>query len=118
TGGNTFALSFGATTLTGDPIFNPTTANLTLGALNDGGTARTITKSGAGILTLSSAATSLIDGTLVNITAGTLNSNNSTALGSLANVTVSNGATFSVGANQTVGALNAAGTGATNFNAT
>src|SRR5439155_372993 len=53
----------------------------------------------------------------VNVTGGTLNPNAGSALGSLANVTVSNGATFSVGASQTVGALNAAGTGATNLNA-
>jgi fibronectin-binding autotransporter adhesin len=117
TGGNSYALSFGATTLTGNATFNPTTANLTLGALNDGGVARTITKSGTGALTLGTNAISLVDGTAVNITGGTLNSNTASALGSLANVTVSTGATFNVGTSQTIGGLNSSGTGSTTLGA-
>ncbi len=59
-------------------------------------------------MTLGTAATSLVDGTAVNVTGGTLNSNNGAALGSLAKVTLSTGATLGVGASQTLGALNGA----------
>ena len=111
-----YGLTFGATTLTGNATFDVAkngTANgtLTLGAVNDGGLATTITKSGTGVMTLGTNATSLVNGTAVNITAGTLNSNTASSLGSLANVTLSTGATLGVGASQTVGALN--GTGGT-----
>lgn len=111
-----YGITFGATTLSGNSTFDVTNNGsgvgaLTLGAIADGGGARTITKSGTGELTLGSAATSLITGTAVNITGGTLNSNNATALGTLANVTLSSGATLSLGASQTLGALN--GTGGT-----
>ncbi|MDZ4782669.1 MAG: autotransporter-associated beta strand repeat-containing protein [Planctomycetia bacterium] len=114
-GGNvtsgTAGLIFGATTFSGDATFN--IANpvgggatlLTLGALNDGGAARTITKSGLATMTLATAATSIVDGTRFNISAGTLNSNNATALGTLATVDVADGALFNVGATQTIGAL-------------
>lgn len=109
----TAGLTFGATTVTGNATFNVVNGTqpvvLTLGALNDAATPRTITKSGNGTLTLGSAATSLVDGTAVNVTAGTLNSNHATALGALANVTLASGATFGVGAAQTVGALNSSG---------
>ena len=102
-------LSLGATSLSGNPTFAPATGvNVTLGALADGGgTARTITiaGSGTGAITLGTAASSLINGTVVNITGGALNSNNATALGSLAAVNVASGATFTVGASQTVGSL-------------
>jgi fibronectin-binding autotransporter adhesin len=104
----TGGITFGSTTLSGNTVFN-TGANslLTLGALGDGGVARTITKSGTGSLTLNSAATGLIDATTVNVTAGTLTSSNATALGTLANITVSSGATFALGATgQTLGAFN------------
>ncbi len=119
----TSGLTFGATTVTGNATFDvingsTATTTLTLGALTDSGTARTLTKTGNGTLTLGSAATSLVNGTAVNITAGTLNSNNATALGSLANVTVSgSGATFGLGASQTVGALNGAGSGTVSLGA-
>jgi len=106
----TGGITFGATTLTGNSTFNVgSNALLTLGALNDGGAARTLTKSGNGTLTLGAAATSLVNGTAINITAGTLNSNNATALGSLSNVTLSSGATLGLGASQTLGGLNGAG---------
>ncbi len=111
----TAGVTFGATTLTGNSTFNvvnggAATTNLTLGALNGGGAARTLTKTGDGTLTLGTAATSLVNGTAINVTAGTLQSTHATALGTLANVTLSSGATFGVGASQTLGALN--GTGA------
>lgn len=109
----TAGLTFGNTTVTGNATFNVVNGTqpvvLTLGALNDAAAPRTITKSGDGTLTLGTAATSLVNGTAVNITGGTLNSNNATALGTVANVTVSSGATFGVGAAQTVGALNGSG---------
>jgi fibronectin-binding autotransporter adhesin len=103
----TAGLTFGATTLTGAAIFDTATSTLlTLGAFNDGGTtARTIAKNGAGTLTLGTAATSLVNGTVVDINAGTLNSNNATALGALATVDIADGATFGIGATQTIGAL-------------
>lgn len=114
TSGN-MGMTFGATTLSGSPSFVVTnnglgaTTVLTLGALNDGGAARTFTKQGNGTMTLATAAVSLVNGTDVNIEGGRLNSNNATALGGLADVTVSSGATFGVGASQTLGALNGAG---------
>ena len=113
----TGSLTFGATTFTGDAVFTLNNTNgtavgvTTLGALNDGGTARTITKNGAGTLTLATAATSLVTGTVVALNAGRLNSNQAAALGALATVNLSSGATLGVGANQTFGALN--GTGGT-----
>jgi fibronectin-binding autotransporter adhesin len=116
-----FNLTLGATTLNGAATF--TVANngagagqLTLGALNDGGTARTITKSGAGILNLSAAATSLVNGTQVNVTAGTLRVTNATALGTLAGVDLAASTSFSLGANQTVAALTGTGGAALNGN--
>jgi autotransporter-associated beta strand protein len=114
-----YGLTFGATTLSGTNTFavanNGTgTGTLTLGALNDGGTAATITKTGAGALTLAAAATSLVNGTTVNVNTGTLNANAAGALGTLAAVNVAAGATVNLGAAQTFGALN--GAGAVNLN--
>ena len=101
-------ITLGATTLTGNASFAPAASTtLVLGALNDGTVARTIGVTGAGTLQLGSNASSLVDGTIVNITTGTLKSNNTSALGSLAVVNVTG--TFSLGASQTVGALNGAG---------
>jgi autotransporter-associated beta strand protein len=103
-------LTFGATTMTGNPVFDTAASTLlTLGSLNDGGTARTITKQDSGTLTLNTAATSLVSGTVINITGGTANSNNNLALGTLANVGVANGAVFNIGASQTIGALSDTG---------
>lgn len=108
-------LIFGATTLTGNPVFDTTNANITVGALADGGTARTITKQGANTLTLSTAASSLVDGTSVLITGGTLNSNVAAALGTLAAVNVSSGATLGIVVSQQIGSL--AGAGSVNITA-
>ncbi len=105
------ALTLGATTLSGNPTFDVAAGTaLALGALDDGGTPRTITKSSAGSLTLASPAASLVSGTQVNITAGTLNSNHATALGTLAAVDVSGGASLNLGASQQIGALTNVGT--------
>jgi autotransporter-associated beta strand protein len=84
--------------------------SLVLGSLQDGGSARTITKTGAGALTLAASAASLVHGTQVNVAAGTLNSNHATALGTLAQVNVASGATLAVGASQTLGSLTGRGT--------
>jgi autotransporter-associated beta strand protein len=114
-----YGLTFGATTLNGNPTFtvnnNGTgTGTLTLGALNDGGTtASTITKAGAGTLTLGTAATSLVAGTQVNVTGGTLNLNIVNAIGTLAQLTTSGGTTVNVNAGTTVAGL--AGAGALNL---
>ncbi|MBC7368764.1 MAG: autotransporter-associated beta strand repeat-containing protein [Undibacterium sp.] len=114
---NTRSLTFGATTFTGDAFFTLNTTNgtavgvTTLGALNDSGTARTITKNGAGTLTPATAATSLVTGTTITLNAGRLKSNQTTALGVLATVNLCPGVTLGVGASQTFGALN--GTGGT-----
>ncbi len=90
---------------------SPNSSNLlTLGALSDGGVARTITKAGTGTLTLGTAATGLVDGTNFNLTSGTLNSNNVTALGGLSLVNVADNTTLGIGASQTFGALTNTGT--------
>ncbi|EDY17462.1 autotransporter-associated beta strand repeat protein [Chthoniobacter flavus Ellin428] len=116
-GSGTPVVNFGATTLTGSPTFAPAASTIvTLGALNDSGTAQAITANGAGTVQLTAAATSLVDGTAVNITNGTLASNNATALGNLAAVTVTSPGAFSVGASQTIGLLAGAGTTSLNGN--
>lgn len=110
TGSGIGAVTFGATTLSGNPTLAiGTNATLTLGALADGATARTLTKSGAGNLTLGTAASSLVDGTALDLAAGRLNLNHATALGSLANITLSTGTTLALGASPTFGALNGSG---------
>jgi autotransporter-associated beta strand protein len=103
-------VTFGATTLTGNPTFTPAGGvTLTLGALADGGTARTLTKSGAGALTLGSAASSFVAGSAVNVAAGTLNLTAAGAIGTGSAVTLSPGATLNTTADLTVRSL--AGTG-------
>ncbi len=116
-----YNLTLGATTLNGNATFNVANngtgvGNLTLGALNDGGTARTITKTGAGNVVLPAPAASLVDGTAVNVNTGTVRVTDPLALGTLANVTVASGANLSLGTRQTVGALNGAGNVALNGN--
>jgi autotransporter-associated beta strand protein len=107
----TAGLTFGTTTVTGNPAFTAATGSLlTLGALNDGGTPSTLAFNGAGVTTLATAATSLVNGTQVNISGnGTLNSDNATALGTLAAVDVASGSTLGVGTSQTLGALTDSG---------
>ncbi|HET6574617.1 MAG TPA: autotransporter-associated beta strand repeat-containing protein, partial [Fimbriiglobus sp.] len=114
-----YNLTLGATTLAGPATFNVSNngtgaGTLTLGALADGGTGRTIAKDGAGILTLAGAAASLVDGTAVNVNTGTLRVTDAAALGNLAAVTLAASTNFSLGANQTVGSL--AGTGGVSLN--
>jgi fibronectin-binding autotransporter adhesin len=121
-------IAFGATTLLGSPTFDvqsPATATsgtttLTLGALNDLGVARTINFVNTGaattnsVVTLTTAMTSLIDGTIVNLNNGTnagvaLNLNIAAALGTLAQVSVNGNSVLSLGAAQTIGSLSGTG---------
>ncbi|QDU31369.1 Hemolysin, chromosomal [Anatilimnocola aggregata] len=89
---------------------------LQLGGLNDSGIPTTLVKQGLGDLVLSSPATSLVSGTAVDIEAGTLHSNNATALGAFADFEIDGGAFFHVGASQTIGALAGAGSATLNGN--
>jgi autotransporter-associated beta strand protein len=85
---NVYSLTLGATTFTGNSTLNVANVNgtavgsLTLGALNDGAVARTLTKSGGGTLQLNSAATSIVAGTILTNTAGIVQIGNNTAFGS------------------------------------
>ena len=120
TGGSTgtnaaYTLTTGAVTVSGNPTFDVAkngsgTGTLVLGSLDGAGTARTITIQDNGAVTLGSAASSLIDGSTVNVNGGTLNLNAAGALGSLVNVTMSDSASVNLGANQTLGALNSSST--------
>ncbi len=113
TSGGGATLILGAATLSGNPIFSPATGvTVALGALNDGSAPgnpmpRTITVNGTttGTVVLGTAATSLVAGTIFAVQSGVLGSTNATALGSVAIVNVNDGATFSVGASQTIAAL-------------
>lgn len=108
----------------GNPIFDvqSTTfanATLTLGALTDQAIApRIITfqnsGTGASSVILATTASSLVDGTQINLagTGGaiTLNLNNATAIGTLAQVTMAAGNTLVLGSSQTINSLNGDGT--------
>lgn len=127
---SSIGLTLGTTTIggtmlaPGNPIFDvqstaTATTTLTLGAITDQAIApRTITfqnsGSAASVVTLGTASTSLVNGTLVNIAstggAVTLNMNIANALGTFAQVTVGSGNTLSLGATQTIAALNGSGT--------
>ncbi len=137
-GSGTMGLTLGTITLggpamaPGDPFFDvQSTANasmiLTLGALTDQAIApRTITFQNSGTaassVILATAATSLVDGTMVNLasTGGTVtvNANITNALGTFAQVSVGSGNTFALGASQTISALNGSGTVTTTVNST
>ncbi len=109
-----YRLSLGRGTLGGNPTFNVANngagvGTLTLGSLSDDGTARTLTKTGSGMLILAGSATSLVPGTVVIVSGGTLESGNSTALGGFARITVDSGALFSLGASQQVSLLTGPG---------
>ncbi len=126
----TIGLSLGAVSIGGasmqggNPIFDvqstaTATTTLTLAALNDQAiTPRTLTFQNSGTtpsaVTLATAATSLVDGTVVNLAstggAVTVNLNITNALGGFAQVTVGSGDTLSLGAAQTIASLNGAGT--------
>ena len=113
TGGSTgsnaaYTLTAGNVTVTGNPTFDVAkngsgAGMLLLGSLAGDGTARTITIQDNGAVALTSAVTSLMDGSAVNVNSGALNLNAAGALGSLVNVTMSDSATVNLGTNQTVG---------------
>ncbi|MDB6168205.1 MAG: uncharacterized protein JWM88_1069, partial [Verrucomicrobia bacterium] len=108
------ALFTGTVTLSGPTTFtvvNNGTAleTLTLGALADGSTARTIIKEGGGNVTFNTAASSLGAGTALTINRGSVTSSLASALGTAAAVTVNNNALFTVGVAQQVGSLSGAG---------
>jgi|GEM_PF-818837 len=114
----------------GNPIFDvqstaSANARLTLGALTDQAIApRIITfqNSGAGAssVILAAAASSLVDGTQINLagTGGaiTLSLNNATAIGTFAQVSMASGNTLSLGTSQTISSLNGGGTVTTTAN--
>lgn len=112
-----FALTMGSVTMTGNPTiniaataFNPGASSLTVGSLNDGGTARTITVNGGGTLRVTSAATSVQPGTVFNLNGSGLVSNNATAIGTRSQITMTGaGSSFKSGASQTVASLNGPG---------
>ena len=107
----------GGVTLNGNPIFDVANngsgvGQLILGALNDQGIVRTIEFSGSGQTTLDTAATSLVQNTIITIDPGsTLNSNaagtstSGGSLGQFAQVTVGASGKFSAGASQTISSL-------------
>ena len=120
--GQAYGLTLGSVALGGNVAINVANntvgggnalGTLTLGALNDSGTARSITLGGPGAVTLGSAG-SLSLNTVVNVNGGTLNANAAGALGTTASVNVATAGTLSLGANQTFSALN--GAGAVNLN--
>lgn len=122
----TAGVTFGGTTLIGSPTFDVQssagkTTTLTLGAINDQGIAKEITFTNSGssatssMVTLGTAAGSLVDGTRVNLTTGTsggvtVNLNAAAALGLMSQVTVDSDSTLTVGAAQTLGSLAGGGT--------
>ena len=110
TGDSGANLTLGPVALSGAPTFSPNAGTaLTLGALNDSGTAQTITTANGGTVALNQAATSLINGTLFNVTGGTLNPTAAGAMGTLAQVNVASGGVLSLGAAQTIGLLTNSG---------
>src|SRR5204862_4023662 len=66
TGGNSYRLQFGATTLNGDAIFNTSSADLLLGALNDQTVAKTLVKNGPNSLFLTADASNWTGAVIVN----------------------------------------------------
>lgn len=104
TGSNGAALSFSAGWLTGNATFNPTTADLSMGAISG---SFGITKSGAGAFILN-AANTYTGGTTV--TAGTLRTAIANSIPSTSAVSVSSGAVVDFNSfNQSIGSLSGAG---------
>ncbi len=106
-------LDVGATTLQGNATFNvdnfgTAQGTLRLGALDDGGMPRTFTKLGPGFLALDQPATSVSNGTQVNVAEGIMFSH-PLALGTGAKVDVATGATFMTGYGQILAGLSGNG---------
>ena len=116
-----YGLCTGAVALNGSVTLNVSNngtgvGTLSLGALNDNGSVHSLTLGGSntGTVILTTAATSLADGTQVNLNGGTLALNASGALGTLASVSMSPGTALTLAAPQTLAAMN--GTGTVNLN--
>ena len=99
--GTAYGLTLGATTFSGDGVLDVANndtgpGTLTLGALTQSGGAHTVTKQGAGTLTLGTAADVSFTGSAINVNDGVLISNLAGALSSVpttantTNVTVNN----------------------------
>ena len=89
TSGTAYGLTLGATTFSGNATFDVAnngvgTGTLTLGALTQSGGPWTVTKQGAGNLTLGTVAASSFTGSSINVTNGVLISNFAGALSSVA----------------------------------
>ena len=103
------SLSFGSTTAIGTAeISNVANGTLNLGALDDAGTAASLTFTGAGTVVMNTAATSLVAGSVIGVTGGKIVSSEGTAL---ANATVNVGASglFEVAASQSFAGLTGSG---------
>jgi hypothetical protein len=111
----------GATNVSGEAVFDIAKngtgiGTLSLGALNDGGSASTLVFQDGGTTTLAATATSLVNGTFVFVgslgggsTPGNLALNAPGALGTLAFVNDQTGSTVSLGASQTFGTITGGG---------
>jgi fibronectin-binding autotransporter adhesin len=100
------AVTFGAVAITGNPTFDSSAStNLTLGALGDGGVARAITFQDTGNIYLAAAASSLTQGTTVNV--GASDSLTLEASGALGNNTASvvNSGSLNINSNESLASL-------------
>ena len=105
TGATAASLSFVTTNLNGNATFlTDNTSTLNLGALNDAGTARTLTFMGAGTLVMNTPSTSLVAGSVVSVIAGKIISSDATALTN-ATVNVGGVGLFQVAGSQTIAGL-------------
>ena len=116
-----YGLALGSVSLNGNLTLNVINngtglGTLSLGPLNDSGSAQSLTLGGSntGTVVLTAPAASLVDGTQVNLNGGSLNLNAAGALGTLASVSMSSGTTLNLAAPQTLAAVN--GTGTVNLN--
>lgn len=92
TGINSATLTLGAFTLTGNANVSVAPGLVTtVGAFSDGGTPRTFTKSGGGIMTFPVASPGISAGATMAISGGTVNLNNAGGFGTSTNVSMSGG---------------------------
>ena len=99
------SLSFVTTNLNGNATFlTDNTSTLNLGAINDAGTARTLTFMGTGTLIMNTPSTSLVAGSVVSVTGGKIISSDATALTN-ATVNVGGAGLFQLAGSQTIAGL-------------
>lgn len=110
--GSSYSLTVGPTTLVSNPTFNITNSTgngagtLVLGAVDDGGVARTINVGGGGTVQFNANATHLGVNTIVNINDGKVVSNSATALGSTAQINLNTPTSvFTAAASQTISSI-------------